>query len=264
MFNAMTYTDVRNFALSLLQEVTEKKTSMKVQRVGRQAYDDEELSLKVAKALSGLVKIPKKIQRDLDDEEIEKINRQQNCHNIVVIDEVDQFNSSEKSFTTLVNTILRSKQFSETNTSIIGIANQVDLPFKKKHSAIAMRNCQLLFKPYSIEQITDILESKVNGRYSSLPNQVRHNSELKSYFFNLIDDRAYELIAKKVAKQNGDIRVAFDLFKSALDMLRNRIQKQAESGERVDLERMRVTYQIILEVFEQKDSGKSPFRTLKS
>ena len=61
MFNAMTYTDVRNFALSLLQEVTEKKTSMKVQRVGRQAYDDEELSLKVAKALSGLVKIPKKI-----------------------------------------------------------------------------------------------------------------------------------------------------------------------------------------------------------
>ena len=28
-----------------------------------------------------------------------------------------------------------------TNTSIIGIANQVDLPFKKKHSAIAMRDC---------------------------------------------------------------------------------------------------------------------------
>ena len=44
-------------------------------------------------------------------------------HNVVVIDEVDQFNSSEKGFTTLVQTVLRSRQFQLTNTSIIGIAN---------------------------------------------------------------------------------------------------------------------------------------------
>jgi hypothetical protein len=29
----------------------------------------------------------------------------------------------------------------KTQTSIIGIANSVDLPFRKKHSAIAMRDC---------------------------------------------------------------------------------------------------------------------------
>lgn len=86
-----------------------------------------------------------------------------------------------------------------------------------------MRDCQLLFEPYSTEQITHILESKVNGRYRYLPSQIHESAELKRCFFNLIDDRAYEFIAKKVAKQNGDIRVAFDLFKSALDMLMVRI-----------------------------------------
>ena len=60
MFNAMPFTDVRSFALSLLQEVTESKTGVQVERLSRQMFDDEELSLEVAKALSGLVRAKKK------------------------------------------------------------------------------------------------------------------------------------------------------------------------------------------------------------
>ena len=100
---------------------------------------------------------------------------------------------------------------------MIGIANSVDLPFKKKHSAIAMRDCQLLFEPYSTDQITDILEQKFNSKMSQLPSGLKTNLLLKNVFFNLIDEKAYLFIAKKVAKQNGDIRVAFDMMKSALD-----------------------------------------------
>jgi hypothetical protein len=36
----------------------------------------------------------------------------------------------------------------KTNTCIVGIANSVDLPFKKKNSAIAMFQQCLLFEPY--------------------------------------------------------------------------------------------------------------------
>ena len=57
-------------------------------------------------------------------------------HKILVIDEIDTFQSNEKSFLTLVKAILKT----HTNTSIVGIANSVDLPFKKKNSAIAMRD----------------------------------------------------------------------------------------------------------------------------
>ena len=81
-----------------------------------------------------------------------------------MIDEVDCFSRQEKAFTTLIRAILKSKN---TCTSVIGIANAVDLPFRKKHSAIAMRNCQLLFKPYSADDISSILESKKNKLFHS-------------------------------------------------------------------------------------------------
>ena len=64
---------------------------------------------------------------------------------ILVIDEIDAFEAYENAFRTLTKAILTSKS----KTLIIGIANSVDLPFKKKHSAIAMRDTQLLFEPYS-------------------------------------------------------------------------------------------------------------------
>lgn len=60
---------------------------------------------------------------------------------VIVIDEIDCFESYAKDFLTMTKAILASKS----NTILIGIANSVDLPFKHKHSAIAMRDQQLLF-----------------------------------------------------------------------------------------------------------------------
>ncbi len=48
--------------------------------------------------------------------------------------------------------------------------------------------------------------------------------EIYNIFFNLVDPRASEFIARKVSKQNGDIRVAFDMMKSALEALRKKIK----------------------------------------
>ena len=124
-----------------------------------------------------------------------------------------------------------------------------------------MRDCQLLFEPYSTDQIIEILESKVNSRYSSLPTQIKDNAQLKSLFFALIDDRAYEIIAKKVAKQSGDIRVAFDLLASALSLLKK--QLSAKQEEELNLDKIRVTYQTILHVDEVKNGSKIG-KTLKS
>ena len=61
-------------------------------------------------------------------------------HKVIVIDEVDCFSHQEKAFTLLVKHVLKGKA-GNTRTSIVGIANSVDLPFRKKHSAIAMRDC---------------------------------------------------------------------------------------------------------------------------
>jgi Cdc6-like AAA superfamily ATPase len=148
MFNAMTFMNGKSFALSLLQDITEKKTGLDTARLSKQSVDEEEVSELVAKALS--------YGNDRTCA-FKKWKHIKPKHNIIVIDEVDQFNACEKGLTLLVKAILNNEQFSHTNTSIVGIANSVDLPFKKKHSAIAMRDCQLLFKPYSTEDIVDIL-----------------------------------------------------------------------------------------------------------
>lgn len=56
------------------------------------------------------------------------------------------------------------------------------------------------------------------------PLRIRDNKEIKSIFFNLVDDRAKSIIAKKVSKMNGDARVAFDILRSSFTELFNRIQ----------------------------------------
>jgi Cdc6-like AAA superfamily ATPase len=61
----------------------------------------------------------------------------------------------------------------------------------------------------------DILETKKNLLSRSLPMKMKTDS-IKPIFQNLIDERAYEFIGKKVAIVNGDIRVAFDLMKLGL------------------------------------------------
>ena len=85
-------------------------------------------------------------------------------HKVIVIDEVDCFSHQEKAFTLLIKHILKGN-LGNTRTTIVGIANSVDLPFRKKHSAIAMRDTQLLFKPYDIDDIESIVTQKQNEHF---------------------------------------------------------------------------------------------------
>jgi nucleoside-triphosphatase THEP1 len=80
-------------------------------------------------------------KKDFDDDELANLVAKtltafSGQTKIIVIDEIDTFEAFENSFRTLTKAILASKS----NTILIGIANSVDLPFKKKHSAIAMRD----------------------------------------------------------------------------------------------------------------------------
>lgn len=138
---------------------------------------------------------------------------------IIVIDEIDCFESYAKDFLTMTKAILASKS----NTILIGIANSVDLPFKHKHSAIAMRDQQLLFQPYDEEQIVDIMEKKTNSKYRRQPDSVRVIPEIQRFVIDFIEQKARDLIASKVAKMNGDIRVAFDIIKSCFSELQEQL-----------------------------------------
>lgn len=158
-------------------------------------------------------------------------------HKVIVIDEVDQFNSHERTFTALIKSILASIKSEACNTSVIGIANSVDLPFKKKHTAIAMRDCQLLFRPYEKDCLQYILERKKNDLFERMPQKMK-TDQFKNIYQDLIDPKVYEFIAKKVSLVNGDIRAAFDMVRSAVSLFAEEIKIEMPSRIRISLDHM--------------------------
>ena len=69
----------------------------------------------------------------------------------------------------------------------------------------------------------------------------------------MIHERSYTFIAQKVAKMNGDIRVAFDMMKSALTLLSKEIRDDPNVRENNQL---KLTYQTIMKIDEIKYGSK--------
>ena len=88
--------------------------------------EDEDIAYHIERLLVRITEVQKKTGKVMP-------------HRVIVIDEVDCFSHYEKALTLFVKHILKPTVGS-TRTSIIGIANSVDLPFRKRHSAIAMRD----------------------------------------------------------------------------------------------------------------------------
>ncbi|TNV72597.1 hypothetical protein FGO68_gene11804 [Halteria grandinella] len=247
MFNAMSFRDVKTFGFALLDELSQKFYAKPFDKFSKgsqkAAYDEDEIAIMVAKLLASKGDATK----------------------ILVIDEIDAFESNQTGFLALVKHILASK----TNTIIIGIANSVDLPFRKKGSAIAMRDAQILFEPYDEGQITTIIEEKLNMRFIDFPLLVKQNPIVKKMFFSLIDERAMTLISKKVSKMNGDVRVAFDIIKSAFVELQQRVkhfipegQKEESPDQMPEPKDIKITLDLVTHVFKAKYGSKLP-ETLK-
>jgi Cdc6-like AAA superfamily ATPase len=244
MYNAMSFRDVKSFCFQLLEDLSLHLT-------GKPFASDKSKELK---------------KKDIDDDEVSNmvarmLSHQPDSTKIIVIDEIDAFEAQENAFRTMTKAILASK----TNCIVIGIANSVDLPFKKKHSAIAMRDAQLLFEPYSEEQIITIIEEKVNKRFTSFPMKLKV-SPYRDIFFELLDDKGMDMIAKKVSKMNGDVRVAFDLIKSSFVELFNRVKyvngdkihERKDDSELPPDDKLKISFDIVRQVMQEKYSSKLP------
>jgi Cdc6-like AAA superfamily ATPase len=76
--------------------------------------------------------------------------------------------------------------------------------------------------------------------------------EIKDDFFDLLDDRSVEMISRKVARMNGDVRVAFDLVKTCFNKLFyqvKHIQKDNEISAKLSTD-------LVFQVFEEKYGSK--------
>jgi hypothetical protein len=86
------------------------------------------------------------------------------------------------------------------------------------------------------------------------------DGSLKGIFFNLIEDKAMDIVSKRVSKMNGDVRVAFDVIKSCFTELFNKVRDSPTLLK--DLE-IFVSMDMVLKVFADKYGSKLP-ETLRS
>jgi Cdc6-like AAA superfamily ATPase len=126
LFNAMTYPDVKSFTLVLYEQLHQQFFGEPAKRKLKRTDDDEDIAYAIERLLVRITQTQKKTGKVMP-------------HRVIVIDEVDCFSHYEKPLTLLVKHILKPTT-GPTRTCIIGIANSVDLPFRKKHSGIAMRD----------------------------------------------------------------------------------------------------------------------------
>lgn len=229
----MTFMDVKCFTMVLFKQLHETFFGEPPSRkINRNDYDDEDMALLIERTLEKITDAHMKPQYKLAGPL---------PHRILVIDEVDAFQHNEKAFTYLISHILKGSQQGKgkvkTSTTIIGIANSVDLPFRKKHTAIAMRDCQLLFQPYDEEDIQSIIEQKVSTLfYSNLKPDPRDERFAKMWVYvkrilhDLMDEPAMRYLCKNIAKSSGDIRIVFDIMKSATMQLLKKVQESPEQN----------------------------------
>ena len=69
---------------------------------------------------------------------------------------------------------------------------------------------------------------------------------------NVLDDQSIELIGRKVAKMNGDVRVAFDLIKACFDKLFYQVMHVQKEEELT----IQLKLGIVVKIFEEKYGSK--------
>lgn len=79
---------------------------------------------------------------------------------------------------------------------------------------------------------------------------------MNDLFLSLVEDKALEIISRKVAKMSGDVRIAFDIVKNCLNKLFHQVKN--EESLFVNEQQVKVTVDLATQVIEEKYGSKLP------
>ena len=84
-----------------------------------------------------------------------------------------------------------------------------------------------MFQPYDQEDIESIIDEKVNKHFPTFVAEIKDTPQfidMKKFFFALRQEDAMKYLGAQISKKSGDIRVVFDVMKSALSKLLNQVK----------------------------------------
>lgn len=142
---------------------------------------------------------------------------------LVTLDEIDHLLTADAG---VLQSLFEWSLHSKSSLLLIGIANALDLTDRSlpRLKAKNLKPRLLPFMPYNASQIANVL----TGRLRTLV-PVGQNADPN--FVPFVQPAAIQLCAKKVASQTGDLRKAFELVKSAIDLIEQEtLEKQKNNA----------------------------------
>uniref|UniRef100_A0A1I7TMA5 Origin recognition complex subunit 1 n=1 Tax=Caenorhabditis tropicalis TaxID=1561998 RepID=A0A1I7TMA5_9PELO len=129
---------------------------------------------------------------------------------VVLIDELDSLCNRKQD---ILYDIFEWTALPQSKVTIIGIANTLDFPERMlcQRNASRLDKRRLVFQPYQHKQIEEIVRARLRGS-------------------NLIEPKAIELVAKKIAMNTGDLRQALDFLCRAIGVAIERKAEKLEVG----------------------------------
>lgn len=146
---------------------------------------------------------------------------------LVTLDEIDHLLTSDAE---VLQTLFEWSLQGQSKLLLVGIANALDLTDRSlpQLKAKNLKPRLLPFLPYNANQIASVI---INRLRSLIPAGQAEDPN----FVPFVQPAAIQLCSKKVAAQTGDLRKAFELVKSAIDLVEQetlqKLEKQnAEQG----------------------------------
>ncbi|XP_025204138.1 origin recognition complex subunit 1 isoform X2 [Melanaphis sacchari] len=125
---------------------------------------------------------------------------------ILLVDEVDHICNRKQD---VVYNILDWPSQTGSKVVVITIANTMDLPERVLRGCVTSRMglTRLVFKPYTFQQLQEIIMNRLLGN-------------------STFDPDAVQLVARKVAAVSGDARRALDICRRAIDLIKSEDESQ--------------------------------------
>ncbi|KAJ9095612.1 hypothetical protein QFC21_005483 [Naganishia friedmannii] len=148
---------------------------------------------------------------------------------ILVLDEVDALLPAKPVLA--YNQILRSlfalpHNHPELDIKLIAIANSLDLTVRKSVASVLGNHApfNLTFKAYGSKEMTEIIKSRIHECTEALAvNHVGISPVI-------VDDKAIELVGRKVEANNGDLRMCLSVMVEAINATETEWRKKASSS----------------------------------
>ena len=163
-------------------------------------------------------------------------------NSVTILDEIDQLVTKDQE---VLYKLFQWASAKGSRFTLIGIANALDMT-ERLLPRLKAKGCEpkvASFHPYNVKQIQDIIKARLlslgsNQADVDASGETAAESTKTPRVAPLIDSRAIEMCARKVAAGNGDLRRALDICRQSLELVEQEAKKKERACEVTKLRRL--------------------------